>query len=99
MKCIKCGCELLTRTPPTAALYSDWCDECFVSLPLSERYPQCTAEDLKQIEINRARSAEAKARKKAKKQGEIVTENGKKARKSKKKQEEEGNDLWNYEDK
>lgn len=100
MQCVKCRCELPTRTPATGVFYSNWCDKCFVTLPLPERYPKCTAEDLKQIEINRARSAEAGARKRAKKQGETTEENGdKKTRKSKKKQEEQGTDLWEYQDK
>jgi hypothetical protein len=90
---------LPARTPATGALYSDWCDECFVSLPLSERYPKCTPEDLRQIEENRAQLAEAKARKKAKKQGETTKENGGKKTRKKKKQEEQGTDLWDYEDK
>ena len=99
MQCVKCGCALPARTPATAALYFDWCDECFVNLLLSERYPRCTAEDLKQVEVNRARSAETKARKKQKKQESETAENGgKKTRKSKKKQEEQGTDLWDYED-
>lgn len=100
MQCIKCKRELPERTPTTAALYANWCDKCFVKLPLSERYPKCTAEDLRQVEENRVRSAETKARKRAKKQAETAEENGgKKARKSKRKQEEQGTDLWDYEDK
>lgn len=106
MNCIKCNAELPPAPVATGAFYNNWCDHCFATLPLSERYPKCTPADLAEMRDRQAKTEAALKAKKAKKQAtqaETVANNGK-SKKGKKQAVNDdsnggGDSLFDYQDK
>jgi hypothetical protein len=94
MQCIWCKAEI-NFASNTA--YRNWCDECFVSRPLSDRWSQTTPQEMNKISTLRQYLDGKRKAKLAKKKGESESkEPGK--RRGKKQKIEEVNDLFYYED-
>lgn len=106
MICIKCDRKFPTAPMATGAFYDNWCDHCFVTLPLTERYPETTPAELAEMRDQQAKTQAALKEKKAKKratQAETTDSNGK-SKKGKKKTVDNdfngGDDLlFDYQDK
>lgn len=105
MKCIKCNAELPLAVA-IGVFYNNWCDHCFLTLPLSERYPKTTDAELAEMLDRQAKTEAAlklrKAEKRAK-QAETAANNGKSKKGNKKAVNDnfEGGDnsLFDYQDK
>jgi len=95
MNCIWCNAEV--NFGPSVA-YRDWCDECFVSRPLSDRWPKTTAQELQEITALMVYLENKRKARIAKKKENNEETKGKRKGKSKKQEEVKVNDLFYYED-
>lgn len=68
--CVMCHQERKVKAQYPSSIYANWCDECFIDLPLWLRFEKTTADELKELDDKQREAAdikreirEAKARK------------------------------------